>query len=247
MLKRTPGIGGKCTGEVKKPRQAPSAWHASHPESILVHSPWGPGCPMDTLWDGSRASLAKHVAGPSWAQWTQRSGPSTSLHEQEGSTGMLGSNMSSGTGMEWGAHRWTDRQIGQQAKSKQRVRHITNLRAQRDWSGELPGAQGGRGEDKSRRYTSGRMVPAPPFLLPAEQHCPLPCQLSWGSCLPLQVDPAAWAGGVGGVGRPGVTLPPMGAAKQQPTPTAQAAASISMFLASFCERDRSEWALPSQP
>lgn len=63
--------------------------------------------------------------------------------------------------------------------------------------------------------------------------------------MPLQVDPAAWAGAVGGVGRPGVTLPPMGAAKQQPTPTAQAAASISMFLASFCEEDKSEWALPS--
>lgn len=28
--------------------------------------------------------------------------------------------------------------------------------------------------------------------------------------------------------------PPIGAAKQQPTPTAQAAASISMFLDSFC-------------
>lgn len=36
----------------------------------------------------------------------------------------------------------------------------------------------------------------------------------------------------------------MGAAKQQPTPTAQAAASISMFLASFCGRAKGEWALP---
>lgn len=31
-----------------------------------------------------------------------------------------------------------------------------------------------------------------------------------------------------------VDLPPIGAAKQQPTPTAQAADSISVFLNSFC-------------
>lgn len=140
----------------------------------------------------------------------------------------------------------TDRAAGK-GQGKSQTRHQPTGRAQRGWSGELPGAQGGRGEDKSRHYTSGRVLPAPPFLLPAEQHCPLPCQLSRGSCLPLQVDPAAWAGGVGVVGWPGVTLPPMGAAKQQPTPTAQAAASISMFLASFCEGDRSEWALPPNP
>lgn len=77
-------------------------------------------------------------------------------------------------------------------------------------------------------------MPAPPFLLPAEWHYPLPCQTSWGSCSPHWVDPGARAGGAWGYGGLGVTLPPMGAAKQQPTPTAQAAASISMFLASFC-------------
>lgn len=35
-----------------------------------------------------------------------------------------------------------------------------------------------------------------------------------------------------------VDLPPIGAAKQQPTPTAQAADSISVFLNSFCPRVR---------
>lgn len=44
-----------------------------------------------------------------------------------------------------------------------------------------------------------------------------------------------------------MTLPPMGAAKQQPTPTAQAAASISMFLASFCGRAGGERALSPPP
>lgn len=212
-----------------------------------MHSPRGSGCPMDTLWGGSRASLAKHVAGPTWAQGTQHSGPSTSLHERGGSTGMWAATR--GVALGWsGVHTdgQTDRAAGK-GQGKSQTHHQPTGRAQRDWSGELPGAQGGRGEDKSRRYTSGRMVPAPPFLLPAEQHCPLPCHLSWGSCLPLQVHPAAWEGGVRVVGRPGVTLPPMGAAKQQPTPTAQAAASISMFLASFCERDRNEWGTAPQP
>lgn len=44
--------------------------------------------------------------------------------------------------------------------------------------------------------------------------------------------------------RAGGTLPPMGAAKQQPTPTAQAAASISVFLASFCGWELGQGVLP---
>lgn len=177
MLKRTPGIGGKCTREVEKPRQAPGAWHASHPESKLVHSPWGLAAPWTHY--GSRDSLAKHVASPSWAQGTQHSGPSTSLYEQR---------VAQGCGQRHEEWHWdgvgctqmdrqTDRAAGK-GQGKSQTHHQPTGRAQRDWSGELPGAQGGRGEDKSRRYTSGRMVPAPPFLLPAEQHCPLPCQLS---------------------------------------------------------------------
>lgn len=245
MLKRTPGIGGSAQGRWRNLGRplVLGMLPTLSPHSCTAHrglaAPWTHygavrGLPWQSTWLVPAGRSGHDTVGQARVCTSERVAQGCRQRHE---------------GWHWDGVRCTqmDRQTNRAAGKghrKSQTHHQPMGRVQRDWSGELPGAHGSRGEDKSRRYTCGRMVPAPPLLLPAEQHCPLPCQLSWGSCLPCQVDPAAWAGSAGGVGGPVVTLPPMGAAKQQPTPTAQAAASISMFLASFCEGDRSEWALP---
>lgn len=81
----------------------------------------GLASPTDTLWGGSRASLAKHMASPQLAAVGSEAAACKSERVAQGHEQQHG-------GWHWGGmgRTQTDRH---QAKGKERVRHITNLRA----------------------------------------------------------------------------------------------------------------------